>query len=120
MNNIKIEALGPIEEADVSFGDLTLLVGPQASGKSIFLQILKLIVDKKNIRKTLEQYNFVWGKDFDALLDLVLGEGMHGVWNKGTQINFDAKKIDPTYFLPKKKAIKIPKKHCFIYPHNGF
>jgi len=38
MKNIKIKSFGPIEEADVTFGDLTLLVGPQASGKSIFIQ----------------------------------------------------------------------------------
>ena len=42
MDNLKVKSLGPIKEADVTFGDLTLLVGPQASGKSIFIQMLKL------------------------------------------------------------------------------
>lgn len=62
MKKVKIKSLGPIKEADIAFGDLTLLVGPQASGKSIFLQMLKLIVDKNDIRNTVEQYNFIWGK----------------------------------------------------------
>ena len=89
MENIKIKSLGPIENADINFGDLTLLVGPQASGKSIFIQMLKLIIDKKHIRKTLEQYNFVWSKDSDKLFDLFFGDGMHGIWTKQTEINYD-------------------------------
>ena len=41
---IKLANLGQIKEADVQFGDLTVLVGPQATGKSIFLQLLKLLM----------------------------------------------------------------------------
>ena len=29
---------------DVTFGDLTLLVGPQASGKSLFLELFKYVI----------------------------------------------------------------------------
>lgn len=101
MENIKIKSLGPIEDANVDFGDLTLLVGPQASGKSIFIQMLKLIVDKKHIRKTLEQYNFVWSKNFDDLFDLYFGEGMHGIWTKQTEINYNTEIIDKDYWIPK-------------------
>jgi hypothetical protein len=35
MECIKVKSFGPIEYVNVVFGDLTLLVGPQASGKSI-------------------------------------------------------------------------------------
>lgn len=101
MENIKIKSLGPIENADVNFGDLTLLVGPQASGKSIFIQMLKLIVDKKHIRKTLEQYNFVWSKDSDKLFDLFFGDGMHGIWKEHTDILYDTEIIDKDYWIPK-------------------
>ncbi|HND96736.1 MAG TPA: ATP-binding protein, partial [Chitinophagaceae bacterium] len=80
LDNLKLKSFGPIEEANVTFGDLTLLVGPQASGKSIFIQLLKLIIDKKHIRKTLEQYNFIWSKDPNEILDRYFGEGMHGIW----------------------------------------
>ena len=61
MNRIKIESLGPIQQANINFGDLTLFVGPQASGKSILLQMIKLMVDKDHIRRTTEQYGYVWG-----------------------------------------------------------
>ncbi|MDP2335642.1 MAG: AAA family ATPase [Bacteroidota bacterium] len=103
MENIKIKSLGPIEDANVNFGNLTLLVGPQASGKSIFIQMLKLIIDKKHIRKTLEQYNFVWSKDSDDLFDLFFGDGMHGIWKDNTEILFDSKPVDKGYWLPKQK-----------------
>ena len=45
MNNFHIEQFGPIGDVSINFGDLTILVGPQASGKSITLETLKLVVD---------------------------------------------------------------------------
>jgi hypothetical protein len=41
MKNIRVTNLGQIKEADINFGDLTLFVGPQATGKSILLQLIK-------------------------------------------------------------------------------
>ena len=116
MDNLKIKSLGPIKEANVSFGDLTLLVGPQASGKSIFIQILKLIIDKKNIRKILEQYNYVWSKNPDEVLDHYFGEGMHGIWQKDTYIHFDKETIDKKYLAPKTKDLKDTDETLFYIP----
>jgi predicted ATPase len=90
MRNLKVKHFGPIGNADVNFGDLTLLVGPQASGKSIFLQLLKLLTDKNNIRATLEQYNYIWNKDVDNTLDLVFGEGMHEIWRNESEVQYDS------------------------------
>ena len=42
MNRLTLNNIGQIKHADLRFGDLTVLVGPQASGKSITLQWLKL------------------------------------------------------------------------------
>jgi len=41
----QLKHIGPIQEADIEFGDLTVPVCPQATGKSIFLQFLKLLLD---------------------------------------------------------------------------
>jgi predicted ATP-binding protein involved in virulence len=101
MKNLVLKNFGPIQEANVTFGDLTLFVGPQASGKSIFLQLLKLIEDKSNIRKTLEQYNFVWSRQINENLDRYLGEGMHEIWQNNTEIRYDGKKIDNKFLIPK-------------------
>jgi predicted ATPase len=38
MKKLRVSNLGQIEEANISFTDLTLFVGPQATGKSIILQ----------------------------------------------------------------------------------
>ena len=51
MKRIKVTSLGQIPEADISFGDLTVFVGEQASGKSILLQLVKLVLDGTILRK---------------------------------------------------------------------
>jgi predicted ATPase len=89
IKNIQVNSLGPIKEANIHFGDLTLFVGTQASGKSILLQLIKLMIDKSHIRKTLEQYGYVWSKDSDKILELYFGEGMSGIWTEATSIKFD-------------------------------
>jgi ABC-type transport system involved in cytochrome bd biosynthesis fused ATPase/permease subunit len=44
-------SVGQIAEASLTFGDLTTLVGPQATGKSIALQLLKLMVDAGQVQE---------------------------------------------------------------------
>ena len=116
MDNLKIKNLGPIKEANINFGDLTILVGPQASGKSIFVQMLKLIVDKNHIRKILEQNNFVWGKNLDDILDLYFGEGMNGIWYRNTEMEFDNEKIAKTDIIRKSKELEEAKELIFYIP----
>lgn len=102
MKRFRVNNFGPIESADVHFGDLTILVGPQASGKSIFAQLLKLVIDRNYIRKVLEQYNYIWGKELENNLDLFFGEGMSGLWKSTTEIILDNQKITKSVFLPKR------------------
>jgi predicted ATP-dependent endonuclease of OLD family len=116
MDNLRIKSLGPIKEANVSFGDLTLLVGSQASGKSIFVQILKLIIDKKHIRKTLEQYSFIWSTKPNEVLDRYLGEGMHGIWREETSIYYDNEIFDKKYLTPKSKDANDNEETLFYVP----
>ena len=54
MNRLRASNVGPVTEADIRFGDLTVFVGPQATGKSIFLQLLKLLVDRPAIHRTMK------------------------------------------------------------------
>ena len=44
-DSLILKNIGPIREANVRFGDLTILVGPQATGKSVFLQLFKPVLD---------------------------------------------------------------------------
>jgi energy-coupling factor transporter ATP-binding protein EcfA2 len=102
MEKLKLKSFGPISEAEINFGDLTLLVGPQASGKSILLQLLKLLIDKNNIKRTLEQYSFIWGKEENKILDFYFGEGMHKIWKQDSEIKLDNKTYQKDFLLPSK------------------
>jgi energy-coupling factor transporter ATP-binding protein EcfA2 len=101
MEKLKVKSLGPINDADIEFGDLTLLVGPQASGKSILLQLIKLIMDRHNIPSVLKQNNYEWGKNKENFLDLFFGESMSAIWRSDTKIFFDDIEYKSTSFLPK-------------------
>jgi hypothetical protein len=92
---LKIEGVGPINHANVRFGDLTVLVGPQATGKSILLEFLKLLVDTGAILDILRRYGLTWDKDFGRFLDIYLGEGMRGVWRKPeSKVHFNGDEVD--------------------------
>jgi hypothetical protein len=82
-DTLTLKNVGPIREAKVRFGDLTVLVGPQATGKSIFLQFLKLLLDAGPIFRTLRRYGQDWGKDTKTFLELYLGEGTGDLWRTG-------------------------------------
>lgn len=94
MKQITVASLGQITRAGVQFGDMTVLVGPQASGKSIFLQLVKLILDYGYITKTIKQYGYDWESDFYSFLSLYFGEGMRGIWNNSTRVFVDEQKFD--------------------------
>jgi len=100
MDHLKIKALGPIKKADIKFGDFTLLVGPQASGKSILLQMIKLIMDIDSIPAVLNLNNLDWRKNRELFLDLYFGEGMSAIFKPNTKITMDGKVFTKSSFLP--------------------
>jgi len=128
-----IEEFAQIRRADIDFGqagDLTVLVGQQATGKSLALQWLKLLTDRAFIRATWEKYSINWKIKDDATrpLDLFFGEGLgHGFTENKTRIHLDRKehlltnlldfgkgqKSDPsaiaekTYYIPAHRALLL-------------
>lgn len=88
MKTLKIRNLGPIGEADIHFGDLTIIIGPQASGKTIALETLKLALDYKPIIDVLNKNNYRTGK-VENILNLYYGAGMSAMWNDETLIEVD-------------------------------
>lgn len=70
---LKLKNIGPIAEAAVRFGDLTILVGPPATGKSIFFQFLKLLLDAKPIVGFLAEHGLNWHRDIKSFLELYVG-----------------------------------------------
>jgi len=57
-----------------------VLVGPQATGKSLFLQFLKLVLDHSSVTGTMRKYGLDWNSDTEKFLDVYLGRGMSSVW----------------------------------------
>ncbi|MGF1546187.1 MAG: AAA family ATPase, partial [Thiotrichales bacterium] len=74
IKNISIRNLGPIKQADIELGDLTVLVGQQATGKSIFLQTLKLLMDRDHIHKVFNNNNTVFKGRSEVFLDGYYGK----------------------------------------------
>ena len=91
MRRLKITAMGQLQSADVQLGDLTVLVGRQASGKTIFLETLKLVVDVGYVHSQLSKHGLEWNKDPEQFFDIFLGEGMHHVLSEDTAITVDGK-----------------------------
>ena len=102
MRKLKVESFGPILRAEVDFGDLTVLVGPQASGKSLFLQLYKLLSDEYHIKGVFEQYGYGWGRDADGILDMYFGNGMSGIWRDSTSVVADSKRFKRDFAVTKR------------------
>lgn len=119
MRKVSLHNIAQIDSIDVEFGDFTVIVGPQASGKSIFLQLVKLGLDSTNIKKTIKQYGYSWNS-FNDLLDLYLGEGMHKIWHDSSSLILDGKivsksnilnsksrKDDQVFYVPAQRVVTI-------------
>ena len=111
MNNprLQLKNVGQIEDADIEFGDLTVLVGPQATGKSIFLQFLRLLVDTGYVIDELRKHGLVWNKEIGHFLDIYLGEGMRDVWRNGdnqSAIIYNGDPIDLSTVIQRRRRSK--------------
>ena len=107
MATLKIKNLGQIREANLSFGDLTVLVGPQATGKSIVLQLLKLILDAGKVQDVMGNYGLDWGHKLPEFLDVYFGEGMRSIWRAGTtSIEWEGKPVDLPGMAKRKRPTK--------------
>lgn len=86
IDRFKVTNLGPIAEADVEFGDLTILTGPQATGKTLFLETFNLL--SSDTQPSIEANNL---KTNEEILDYFYGENMHKVISDKTKITINAK-----------------------------
>ena len=93
MEKFNLKHFGPIENVSIDFGDLTILVGPQASGKSIALETLKFAIDRDHIINTLDRYNYIIGHNTEKILNVYYGEGMSGVWREDSLVEYDGETL---------------------------
>jgi energy-coupling factor transporter ATP-binding protein EcfA2 len=112
MKQLEITHFGPIEKVDIEFGDITVLVGPQATGKSLFLQFLNLTLDYPSIIKTLKTYGFTLNS-LEDLLGHYLGVDLAKTWNEKSSILKNEKAFNIAGLL-KRKPRDFAKKTFYI------
>ncbi len=117
---LEINNFGPIKKADIDFGNLTFLIGPQASGKSLSLELLKLIIDKQHIISTLRNYNYILSKtEAKNILDWYFGDGLSGLFKDETKIYLNGNSFSPQDLLKtivKQKASEQQAESVFYVP----
>lgn len=84
---MQVRNFGPIKSADITFGNLTVLVGPQASGKSILLQLLKLLVDTAQVKYEFRRAGVDWQDEFKLFMDVYFGEGMQRLFTSKSEMH---------------------------------
>ncbi|MGI6253372.1 MAG: AAA family ATPase [Aminivibrio sp.] len=100
-----IKDIGQFADASIEFGDLTLLVGAQGTGKSIFLQLFKLVCDQDYVKSIMNQFGQEWNKKkVSGLLEAYFGEGMSRMWSAESRIFLDDDDIAPSSQLPAKET----------------
>ena len=116
--NINVKNLGQIKSANIDVADLTLFVGSQATGKSILLQLIKLLFDGENIGETLLKYGYQWEEDSYNFNELYFGEGMRNLWNDRTKVFFNNAEVYLDDLLPYEEILE--ENESFGYPEHIF
>lgn len=109
---LEVRNFAQIKNAKIEFGDLTVLVGPQATGKSLVLQWFKAAIDIAEIYPALKEA----GQDVKGhhnLLDLIFGEGMSSAWRNDSAILLDSKLVAPSAWT---KGLKRKPGRVFYIP----
>jgi predicted ATPase len=112
MKRFKVQHVAQIIQGDVQFGDFNVFIGPQASGKSIFLQLIKLALDAGPVKSEIKKHGYTW-ENTKGFIDLYMGEGMGGIIQKDSKISVDSK--DFTFDELEKKRDR-GKEEVFLIP----
>lgn len=111
---LRIQSIGQIKKAEIDFADLTVFVGPQATGKSIALQFLKLLVDTGYIQDELVRHGIDWGGQISAFFDSYFGQGMHALWKAdASHLHWEGSAIDMEAIAKRRRKLK-PESLFFI------
>jgi energy-coupling factor transporter ATP-binding protein EcfA2 len=92
---LTIRNFAHLAEVNLTLGDLTVLVGPQAAGKSLALQWLKAAIDGRQIVDALKAAGHPTDRP-EVLIDLIFGTGMAPAWRENeTEVLLADKKVSP-------------------------
>lgn len=118
-----LENFGPIKKAEVEFGDLTVLVGPQATGKSVFLQMYKWKWDAQPILSYKRSIGFAWPESVEEMLRLYFGDSARTLISDKSKLNdnllelvvTDGRGVSSTF----ENVIYVPANRDLIF-HNSY
>ena len=112
---LSIQSVGPLVSSDLEFGDLTVFVGPQASGKSIALQWLKLLTDTDAVKAQFIANGTDWAGSEKEFLTQYFGEGMSAIWQEGISgLTWNGQSIDLAKLVKRKAS--AGKERTFLIP----
>ncbi len=94
MTVLRIQNFAQIRDAELTFGDLTVLVGAQGTGKSLALQWLKTALDGQQVVAALRDAGQEVSRTED-LIDLIFGIGMSAAWKVDTAVSWNGESIAP-------------------------
>ena len=115
--HLYVKDFGPVQEARLELGDVTVFVGPQATGKSIILALFKLLQDTRAVQWLLKHYNLDWDDKPDRFFELFFGEGMGGLWQPETHIAYNGVRYTvEDVAKPKRGGRKTPQEKVFYIP----
>lgn len=105
--HLRLQNVGQLTDADMHFGDLTVFVGPQAAGKSVALQFLKLAVDMGYVQEEMGRHGLDWSGKLPEFFDAYFGEGMRDIWRTGvSQLHWNGKPIDLEAWIGRRRRDK--------------
>jgi hypothetical protein len=110
---LQIRRFAQITRADIDLGDLTVFVGPQATGKSLALQLLKLCVDGQRVTRELADNGFTW-TGTEQLIEHVFGEGMGKAWSRATRVTFRGRALSMPALASGARKLSSPHELFYI------
>ena len=106
--HLQLKNIGPIADADIRFGDLIVFVGPQATGNSITLQFLKLVLDMGQVQAELARHGLDWSGRLSDFFAVYFGEGMGAIWGHGqSQVTWRNRPVDLPRLIEQTRRSKV-------------
>jgi len=134
-DTVEITQLAHIVYAEVTFGDLTVFLGPQASGKSLVAQVWKLALDAAFIQSRLRVYGYDWGNRPEDFLQLYFGRGYERIWRNDTRFAMNGDEVtlqgllaayrggtprERVFYIPAQRVLSLVYGYGWPLPFKGF
>lgn len=117
---LTVRNFAQLSHVEIPLSDLVVLVGPQATGKSLILELMKLAVDRKPIVRSLRQHGFGWTSQ-QEFSSLYFGGGFGNSWHSRTEVVYEGLRLsladvakprgfsqeDAVFYIPAHRTLAI-------------